>query len=183
MTERRHPRGFSLIEVLLAVVVFASAIMVINNIWGGNLVRIKKSRHINEATFLLQRKITELELQYKKATLASIPDEDSGDFGSDNPQFSWRMESKEFDMPDLSSAMVAEEGANEMLIILVKTMTEFIKKSVKEMKVSVIYRPKESDGRKPMTYSITTLLVNYDQSVSVPGLGGGTPGGNADGDE
>ena len=165
-------KGFSLIEVMVAMMIFAGCIMVINNIWSGNLLRIRKARRLNQAAFFLKSKITEYEIKYAGKPLNEIAEKEAGDFGSEHPNFSWAMESREFEMPDLSSAMGGDSGsANPMMAILVKTMTDFINKSVKEVKISVFITGL-SKKKKALVYSLTTLFVDYDQEISLPGLGG-----------
>lgn len=171
--------GFSLIEVMIAMMIFAGAILVINNVWSGNALRIRKARMSNEVAYLLQEKITEMEIKYKNKRLTEIPDEDSGDFGNEHPNYAWRMEAKEFEMPDLTSAIVSEEGADQTTITIVKTMTEFLSKSAKEIKVTVLVRNSRSKGRqnRPLSYSVTTLIVDYNQDLNIPGLSAGDGGG------
>lgn len=164
------------------MLIFSSAVLIINNVWSGNLFRIKKARLMNTTALLLQKKMTELEIKYKDQPLTSVPESESGDFGSDYPGYKWTMTSKEFEMPDMTSAMKSQEGGvDETTLILIKTMTEFINKSIKELKLSItVPTPR---AKKPLQYSISTLLVNYDESIAIPGVGGGgAAGGNSNGE-
>ncbi len=167
----RTQRGFTLLEVLIAVVIMAGGIMVMANAWSGNFLRVRNSRINNTAASLLERKMTEIEILARDKPIEEIKDEDAGDFGAMFPGYSWTMSAKEFEMPDLSSSLVAREGgADEMLLTIVKTMTEFIKKSVKEVSVTVIFKPKKGNEIK---HTVTTYLVDYTKDIDVPGLGGG----------
>lgn len=168
----RSNRGFSLLEVLIATTIFAGAIMVINNIWSGNALRIRKARQMNEVTFLLQRKMTEIEIEYAGKPIREIPEQDGGDFGKDFVGYQWLMEARDFEMPDLS-ATLGGEGGNELLGVMIKTMTEFINKTVKEVKLTVVYQHPNGKA-KPLTYSIATLFVDYEQDLAIPGLAGGS---------
>lgn len=164
-------RGFTLLEVLIAVVIMAGGIMVMANAWSGNFLRVRNSRINNTAASLLERKMTEIEILYQDKPIEEVKEEDGGDFGSMFPGYSWTMSSKEFEMPDLSSSLASREGgADEMLLTIVKTMTEFIKKSVKEVSVTVIFKPKKGNEIK---HTVTTYLVDYTKDIDVPGLGGG----------
>ena len=172
-------KGFSLVEVLVAVMIFAGAIMVINNIWSANLVRIRKSRIVNESASLLKQKITEYEIKYAGKPLAEIPAKEAGGFGDKLPNYTWEMVSRDFEMPDLSSAIAGqEEGTSQMITVLIKTMTEFINKSVKEMKVTIKVKnpPGVKKKTKPLEYSATTLFLDYEKDIALPGAGGAAPG-------
>lgn len=174
-------KGFSLIEVLVAVMIFAGAIMVINNIWSGNFVRIRKARLMNEAALLLKKKMTEYEIKYAGRPLSEIPPKENGNFGSEHPNYSWEMVSREFEMPDLSSAAAGKEGeSNQMMSVLIKTMTDFINRSVKEVKVTVKVKNAFNNRRKnkDLDFSVTTLFVDYQQDIALPGIGGAAGAGD-----
>lgn len=175
----RNQHGFTLIEVLIAVVIMAGGIIVVANAWSGNFIRVRNSRINNTAAALLERKMTEIEILYKDKTIDDIKDADAGDFGSMFPGYSWAMESKEFDMPDMSGSLAAREGgADEMLITIVKTVSDFIKKSVKEVSVTVTFKPKKGN---PIKHTVATYFVDYTKDIDIPGLGSANALGGAAG--
>lgn len=186
--QHKKQRGFSLIEVLVAMMIFAGSILVINNVWSGNFFRIKKARRMNEVSLLLKQKITEYEILYTGKSLAEIPEKESGNFGEGYTNYSWSMSSREFEMPNLASAITGPEsdggGGNEMIALLTQTMSDYLNKSVKEMKVTVIVKGFSSKKKKNLEYSATTLFVDYDQELSIPGIGGlgGGAGGGTNND-
>ncbi len=174
---RLGKNGFTLIEVLVAVVIMVGGIMVMANAWSGNFLRVRNSRINNTAAALLERKMTEIEITYKDKPLEEIKESDAGDFGTMFPGYSWEMSSKEFEMPDMSGSLVAREGgADEMLITMVKTMTDFIKKSVKEVSVTVAFKPKKGNT---IRHSVATYFVDYTKEMDVPGMPGGAGGSAA----
>lgn len=166
---RRGQAGFTLIEILLAMLILASGVLLVANSWSGSFMRIRKTQQTTEVAALLERKMVEIEVKYRGKPLASIPDEESDDFGSDYPNYRWVMKSQEFELPDLSAGLTAREGgANQMLLMIMKNMTEHLKKTIKEVKVSVFY----SSGSRELEYSITTYFVDYDRPLPIPGAGG-----------
>ena len=67
-------RGFTLIEVLVALFILTGGILVLANAWSGNFMRMRKSAMFNDVATLLERKMVETEAKYKSKQLAEIPD-------------------------------------------------------------------------------------------------------------
>jgi general secretion pathway protein I len=163
----RSRRGFTLIEVLVALFILTGAIIVIASAWSGNFMRIRKSTMYNNVASLLERKMVETESRYKEKPIAEIPEEDSGDFGNDFPDYTWTMKSRELKLPDLTPLLVSkEEAANETLISMIKQMTEFLNKAIKEVKITVKFKVK----KREVEFTATQYFVDYDKEFS---LGGG----------
>jgi general secretion pathway protein I len=176
-------RGFTLIEVLVALFILTGAIIVIGNAWSGNFMRIRKSAMYNDAATLLERKMVETEAKYREKPLNEIPEEDGDTFGHDYPQYRWTLKSREFKMPDLTPILVGqEEGATEDVISLVKQLSETIAKAIKEVKISVFIKR----GNKEVEFSATQYFVDYGADVTggmgdaggAGGATGGTGGGS-----
>lgn len=161
-------RGFTLLEVLIAMTILAGSIIVISNTWSGNFLRFRKSNLFNNVALLLEAKMAEIEAKYRDKPLEEIPDEEAGEFEG-NPNYRWVMKSQEFEMPDLSAILIKQsDGANENLLSMIKQMSEYISKSVKEVKVSVLVKA----GKKEVEFTITTYFVDYKKEI---GLGGASP--------
>lgn len=161
--------GFTLIETVMAMVILSSGIMLLANSWSGSFMRVRKTQLSTEVTALLERKMVEVEMEYAGKSLDSIPEETEDDFGSDYPQYSWRMTSKEFEVPDISATLTAQAGgADEMALTIMKTLTEHLSKSVKEVKVTVIYK----GAKKPLEFSVTQYFVDYDREIPMPSMPG-----------
>ena len=171
---KTHPRfslkkrqGFTLIEVVLAIVVMSSGIFILTNSWSGTYNRLRKTQIQVQLAALLERKITEIEREYKNKSLDSIDEEKEDKFGGDVPDtYSWKMQSKKLEIPDISAALTAQDGgANESLILLMKTFTEHLSKSIKEVKISVI----NTELGKPLVADVTIYMIDYDKPLPIPG--------------
>lgn len=167
--QKKQKNGFTLLEVVLALVVMASGLFILTNSWASTYSRLRKTQVQVQIAALLERKVTEIEREYKNKSLDSIPEEKEDNFGSDLPEYSWKLRSKKFEMPNLSAMLTAQPGgADPILMGLMSTYTEFLGKCVKEVNVSVTYK----EGKKPINADVTIYMVDYNKSLPLPSLGG-----------
>ena len=159
-------KGFTLLEVLIAMLILSAGILLLSNSWSGTFVRIRKTQLNQEITALLERKAAELDLEYHGKPIDTIPEEREDDFGSEYEHYKWKMTSRAFESPNLASIMTSKEGgANEMLLMLINQLTDQLTKTIKEVKVTVIY----TGGKKPLEYSVVMYYVDYDKPLSIGG--------------
>lgn len=156
--------GFTLIEALIAMTILSGAMLLLSNAWGGAFRSIKKAKQQHEVALLLERKLAELDIEFRGKPLTEIPEEREEDFGKEYPEARWKMSSKEFEFPDMSALLQTEDGqADEMNAMLIKKLSENFKKTVKEVKVTVMVK----EGKKTKEYSAVTYFVDYDQALSL----------------
>ena len=167
-SRKNFNHGFSLFEVLIAMAIMSASAMLLYTAWTGNQVRVQKMAINNRAAFLLDQIIAELEIKYAEK-LTQLPETEGGPF-EDYPKYSWEMESRDFEMPDLRSILISGGDGDEAMLLIVDKLTEYLNESIKEMKVTVIY----TMGKKSVKYSATTFLVDYNKSIpmGIPGGGG-----------
>ena len=167
-------RGFTLIEVILALMIIASGLLVLSNSWSGTYSRLKKTQIQVQMAALLERKIVEIEKEYKGKPIDSIPEEKTDDFGSDLPEYSWKMTSQKLELPDLSPILGAQSreageiGMKLDLASIMKMFSEHLSKSVREVKIEIIYK----DIKKPISVAVVIYMIDYDKTLAMPGAGG-----------
>lgn len=163
-------KAFTLIEVVLAMMIMASGLFILTNSWAGTYTRLKKTQTQVQLAALLERKIVELEREFKTQPLDALKEEDTGDFGTELEGYTWEMKSQKVEFPDLSG-VIGGVGENQNLDLasIMKLFSEHLSKSVKEVKVTVIYK----DKRKPVTVDVVFYVVDYDRPLPMPGGGGG----------
>lgn len=177
--KRRAQAGFTLIETLIAMMIMSGAVMVLAMSWSGNVARIKSSRTNNTMALLLERKMTEKEIEFRSKPHNEIPEEENGDFGPKYPGYRWEVKSQDFEMPNLSGALISKEGgADENLLMIVQTMTDHIRETVKEVSVFVYYKAHSS---KEIKSNVTTYFVDYSKPIPIPGMPSGAGSGNETG--
>lgn len=166
---RPRQQGFTLIETVLAMTIMASGLMLLVQTWGGSFIRMERAQTTFEVAALLERKMTDYELKYRGKSIEEIQDSEEGEFEG-YPQFSWKMESKKLEFPDLSSALYSQDGGvDQITASLISNFSETLSQAIKEVTVTVVYSP---PGKKPLEYSVTTYFVDYEKSLSM-----GMPGG------
>lgn len=159
--------------------VMAAGLFILTNSWAGTYSRLRKTQSQVQMAALLERKVTEIEREYKNKPLDSIPEEKTDSFGSELPKYSWTLRSRKLQIPDLSSTLTSQDGgANSSLILLMKTFTEHLSKSIKEVNISVT----NTEFNKPITASVTIYMIDYDRPLPVPGAGGGNDSGGTGAD-
>ena len=157
----RGQNGITLLEVILAMGIFATGILLIMNSWSSNSRRIKAIEENHLIASLLEQRMAEVEAKYTGQPLQNIPEEDAGEFQG-LPHLGWKLKSQELVFPDISPVLIQTGQNNQMLINAVKQMSEIIKRSIKEVRVTILVQPKGKKS-KVREYSATTYFVDLTQ--------------------
>ncbi len=163
-------KGFTLLEVIIALSILASIMILLTSSWKGNLRRVKKSEAKTQAVYLLEKKMTEIQIMYKNDIKNLPTDLQKGNFKDKNlSAYTWEWESAEFKMPDIARLFIQKKGIlNETTHKIITQMKKYLEDSIKEVKVTIIY--KSSPKAQEYRFSIATILVNYDTPLNL-GLG------------
>ncbi len=164
--------GFTLVETLMAVAILAFGLILVGTTWSGNVMRLKKIRLNNEVAFLLQQKMTEMELKYQNVGLEQVKEEEEGDFGDGFKDYKWEFKSQEFVMPDLSLLIDNDKESNtEMQSMVIKQIGEVLGKSIKEITVTVIVK-KSGSRKKELRFTVSSYFVDFNKEMTFSGIGG-----------
>jgi len=159
-----NKKGFTLLEVLLAMALMTTALILLANSWSAGFNRVKKIQITFELSSLLERKMDEYDRRFRGKALAEIPDKEADTFGDDYPLYTWKMESRKFEFPDISSTLSARTGGvDSMTAMVIHKLTEQISATVKELKVTVIYK----HPKKNIEVSATSYFVDYDKPLDM----------------
>ena len=86
MSKPEYCRGFTLLEVMIAVAILAASLTALLAAVNGGVIASGSSKDLTTAMLLAERKLTEIELE-------GYPTEGEieGDFGDDYPRFSYKL--------------------------------------------------------------------------------------------
>lgn len=94
----RRARGFTLLEVLVALAVLAFGLMAVSDLAGTALSQHGYARDLTVATALARGKMAELEETYEDKGFKDFDETEEGDFADQGqPGFAWRVEVKKPD--------------------------------------------------------------------------------------
>ena len=162
--------GFTLLEVIIAISIMATGILLIGMAWSGTYQKMKRTQINTEVVALLERKMAELDAKYKGKPLESIPESEEDTFGAEYPQYKWKMESRKFEMPSLSDFLGSREGGvDQMTQMTMKIFSEHLSKTIKEVRVTVTHT---TNGNKSKDYTITTFYVDFNKEPPMPAMPG-----------
>lgn len=171
-------KGFSLIEVLIALSIMMGSLIVVSMAWSTSQLRIRKMKFNNQAAFLLDYKIADIERTYKDELLR-VPDEDKGTFeelGKEYKAFQWKLKAKKFELPDLTPMLGQKKsGADALVVNMMAQLSEYFNQAAKEVTVTVVYTLQ----KKKVEFSATTFIVDFNQQLPIPNLSG-TAGAGGD---
>jgi type II secretion system protein I len=185
--QKPRARGFTFIEVLIAMAIFTIAVLAAIDITSGSVRATRDAREVSVASWLLQQKMVELETKLETDGVEKACEKkDNGKFGEPYETFTWDSSCDEVDFQLSESAAKMTEGddedkntsENQILKLILKTASDYITQSVREVHVAVNW----TSGKAKHSVDATTHFVRYDQKVSIGGVtggGGGTaPGGD-----
>ena len=154
-------KGFTLIEVLISLLILAGTSLVLYQSWNGSLSAVRKARVYNTVSLLLQKKVVEFETKSQGKTVDEIAEEEKGDFGSDYPDFKWEIKTRPFEVPPIVPPKADGGAQNDMTVTILKTMSDYFEKAVREVSVTVTY----TRGSKTQTYTVSTIFVDYTKEL------------------
>lgn len=186
-------RGFTFIEVLVAMLIFTLAALAAINIVQGSVRATKESKEIAQATWLLQNLMSEAESRLEAQGIdRACKEKEEGKFDAPYDQFKWKTECYQIDFKlSESAAKMAQQMAqgeedvnstaeNPVLKMILGVASEYLTRSTREVHAEVSWM----NGKTPRLISATSHFVRYDQQPAMPALGGAAPasgGGTAGG--
>ena len=168
-------RGFTLIEVMISMLILAGGITMISLAWSGNFLKARKSTIYYDVSTLLERKMAEIEARFRDK-FTEIPEEDGEQF-EDAKNYRWALKSRAMKFPDLAPLLAANPdggGVDETLLGMVRQMTEYLNKTIKEVRVTIFV--KSRGAKKEQEFAATQYFIDYSQDFAAAAAAGGAGG-------
>lgn len=177
---RRDNRGFTFIEVMVAMLIFVLAVVAAVGIARGSVRATRDAKEMSTATWLAQSAMVELETRLETEGIEKgCEKKKEGKFKAPYQNFSWisSCDELEFNMSEQAAKLAAaagqEEESNEVesenMIqkMILQAASEYMTKSLRELHTEVWWM----QGKQRMSVSLTTHFVRYDQPLTLPGIG------------
>ncbi|HYG67221.1 MAG TPA: type II secretion system protein [Anaeromyxobacteraceae bacterium] len=102
-------RGFTLLEVMVALAILASAMLAISEVVSGALRNHERARDLDVATLLARGKMVDLEEKYRTEGFRDTDETDEGTFEEEgHPEFRWTAEVVAPKADDLCTRLLGE---------------------------------------------------------------------------
>jgi prepilin-type N-terminal cleavage/methylation domain-containing protein len=174
---RNHPdRGFTLLEVMVALAILAMALVVLVGIATDNVRATQHAKMVTTATFLARAKMAEVEDLVMVDGFVDSDQEEDGDFsGEGRPEFSWKTIIEKVELPaDLAqqtqeAAQSATEAASDnplaamagfmggFMSTLIEPIRVGLEEAVRRVTVRVAWH---EPGRKEQSFEVVTFLTD-----------------------
>lgn len=146
-------RGFTLLEVMVAMAILAGALASIVGLTGSSMMKSERAGKLLVATMLAREKMADLELEIERGKLkGEFPEEkeEQGKFEEPFDGYSFEVKIKRVELP---APVVGEEGSVQDLVG--KQLTKEIAQTVRELKLTVKWE--ERGGERQ--FDVVTHIV------------------------
>jgi type II secretion system protein I len=177
-------KGFTFIEVLVAMLIFVLAVLASISLSQGSVRATKEAKDITVASWLLQNVMAELETKLETEGFdKGCEKKKEAKFEAPYDRYSWRTSCEEIDFNlSQTAAQMAQNksedsGSNTQENLILKTIlqiaSQYMTKSLRELHVEIYWVA----GTQKRQVDATTHVARYDQPVVIPSLGAssGTP--------
>lgn len=176
-------RGFTLLEVMVALAILAAALLTLSEIVSASLRNEVRAQRLDVATLLARGRMVALEDQYQRSGFKDFDDSAEGDFEEEgHPEVKWRLEviRPEVDLSaqklletltgtsDIQSLLPAAKPVDgvttldpraaligPMLDAQLLQFGETLKKGFREVRLTVLW----PDGKREESFTVVTHMV------------------------
>jgi general secretion pathway protein I len=198
---RKSERGFSLLEVMVAIAIMAISLVVIVRITSSNVRAAAHARLVTTATFLARSKLAALEDDIITLGFTDSDQEDAGDFGDEGqPKYRWESLIERVELPTDVAAQAQEAAGQKaqeaqtgpstnpmaamsgmlggFMSSLIEPVRIGLQESVRRVTVKVKW---DEIGREEQSFEVVTYMTDpsrLDMAMGLPASGTGGTGGS-----
>ena len=163
-------RGFTLIEVLVAMFLMVMTFAVILRIQTNSIEAIRKAKELNTVSMLSKKILAQTEWEFRNKGAGELPDEESGKFDEPYEEYQWKRGAEEVAFSDDLFSLGEQYEDNPLAKNFGDTFVKYLKNALRKVTVTVLW-PNPSGGNKE--FSVVYFWVNYNEPFSLSGLAGG----------
>ncbi len=185
-----NKKGFTILEVVVAMMIFAIAVSSMISSMGQGAVLTYESKELITAVYLSEERIFEIERKLEKDGYPEDDHEEKGEFKGDAyERYRWIERVKKVEIPDDIATMTqllmggSEETETEglttennqassfitMIAPLIQTIFDLFESSIREIEVEVQWEDESGDTS---SFILTTHFVDYSKLDQMSGLDG-----------
>ena len=149
-----NKRGFTLLEIMLALAIFAMAMAAIVGFNARGYVNEARARKLTQAVELAREKMVEAQLDIEKEiNKGAFPEEkaDEGEFEKPFEDYRWKLEIRKVELP----MPPLDEESGVMMKQMMEMITKQISDSVRELKLTISWKEMEKDR----SFSVVTHIA------------------------
>lgn len=170
---KRNNKGFTLLEVLIAVSIMTIATVSIL-LSESNAINVSiKAKYLNTAVMLAKNMMVESEITFKGRAFSELPKEKEAVFEAPFKDYKWKREIKEVKFPSLQalgggegdkeSENSSSKGSEPSAALIMSNITKFINESFREITITIFW---EING-KEYKYTITSYLLDEKNQFKI----------------
>ncbi len=173
-------RGFTLLEVMVALAILAASLVAISEVVGGALRNHVRAHHLDVATLLARGKMVEVQATFERKGFRDFDESEDGTFEAEgHPEIHWKLEVRRptvdlgpkavfaalsggktleelLPPPDQAPQLAPFQAAmNAMIQPILTQIGEQLKSSVREIQLTVSWQ----EGRTAESFDVLTHLV------------------------
>jgi type II secretion system protein I len=168
----RSERGFTLLEVMIAMGIMAVAFASILSVVSESENKAIKARQRNVVAMLAKNVMIETEYKLEGKTFDEVKKEDGGQFKDPFQDYRWKTVIKEIKFPSLnfgagggggSGDSKGDSGTNSAVELLGKLITNYLSKAVREVTVTISWQT----GSATQEFSLATYWVDLNHEFQL----------------
>ncbi len=177
-----NPKGFTFIEVLVAMLIFVYAVIASLSVTDGSVRATREAKDISTATWLLQNVMVELETKVETEGFDKGCElKKEAKFAPPYDRYVWKTTCTEidFNLSQTAAQTLAqkdnEDEANQQNMVqkmVLQMASDYMGKALRELHAEVRW----NQGKQVRKVDLNTHFARYDQPLQMPGGVGTAPG-------
>ncbi len=181
----KNAKGFTLLEVIIAMAIMVIAFASILAVEGGAINASARAKQLNTVAMLARNQMVDMEYKIEGKSFDELEKEESGKFEPPYEDYSWKRTVQELKFPNFSSSFGSAGGtsggaagqsndqssgsssgssntAGGMQDLIVKQISSFLSKSIREITVTITWKR----GKGEQNYSVGMYWVDLNNDFN-----------------